>query len=193
MHACMLKSISVHHFSPACTAMMKKGFVRTKSFIPTSSTFLFLQYARTFLKRPTTRAKIKLSGKPICDRSIHNLWETVSLSEVWIKTSEKILDHIKRLEEAKERDRLELVSSLRFVLSALQRSLLGWIQWVNNPDIMTRFTKEELEEVNKELSNFTRSFIEYDLEATKLGAKKGLRPKKKVRQKKEERPEPFYV
>jgi hypothetical protein len=117
----------------------------------------------------------------------------VFLSEVWIKTSEKLLDHIKRLEEAEERDRLELVRSLRFVLSALQRSLLGWIQWVNNPDIMTTFTKEELEEMKKELSNFTCSFIEYDLEATKLGAKKGLRSKKKVRKKKEERPEPFYV
>ncbi len=183
----------MHHFSPAHSAMMKKGFVRTKSFIPTSSTFLFLQYVRMFLTRPSTRAKIKSYGEPISDGRIHNLWETVFLSEVWIKTSEKILDHIKRLEEAKERDRLELVRSLRFVLSALQRSLLGWIQWVNNPDIMTRFTKEELEEMNKELSNFTRSFIEYDLEATKLGAKKGLRPKKKVRKKKEERPEPFYV
>ncbi len=115
------------------------------------------------------------------------------MSEIWIKTSEKLLDHIKRLEEAKERDRLELVRSLRFVLSALQRSLLGWIQWVNNPDIMTTFTKEELEEMKKKLSDLTRSFIEYDVEATKLGAEKGLRPKKKVSRKKEERPEPFYV
>ena len=115
------------------------------------------------------------------------------MSEVWIKASEKLLDHIKRLEEAKEGDRLELVRSLRFVLSALQRSLLGWIQWVNNPDIMTRFTKEELEEMNKKISNLTRSFIEYDIAATQLGAQKGLRAKKKVKKKKEERAEPFYV
>ena len=115
------------------------------------------------------------------------------MSEVWIKASEKLLSHIKRLEEVKERDRLELVRSLRFVLSALQRSLLGWIQWVNNPDIMARFTKEDLEEMNKKLSDFTRSFIKYDLEATKLGAQKGLRTKKKVKQKKEERAESFYV
>ncbi len=115
------------------------------------------------------------------------------MSEVWIKGSEKLLSHITRLEEAKERDRLELVRSLRFVLSALQRSLLGWMQWVNNPDIMTRFTKEDLEEMNKKLSEFTRSFIEYDVEATKLGAQKGLRAKKKVKKKKEERAESFYV
>ena len=116
------------------------------------------------------------------------------MSERWIRISEKLLDQIKRLEETKERDRLELVRSLRFVLSALQRSLLGWMQWVNNPDIMTRFTKEDLEEMNKKLSDFTRSFIQYDLEATKLGAQKGLRAKKKVKKKKkEERAEPFYV
>jgi len=114
------------------------------------------------------------------------------LSERWIQVSEKILDQIKRLEEAKKRDRLELVRSLRFMLSALQRSLLGWMQWVNNPDIMTRFTKEDLEKINKKLSEFTRSFIEYDLEATKLGAQRGLKAVKKVK-KKGKRAEIFYV
>jgi len=115
------------------------------------------------------------------------------LSERWIQVSEKILDQIKHLEEAKERDRLELVRSLRFMLSALQRSLLGWMQWANNPDIMTRFTQEDLEKMSKKLSEFTSSFIEYDLEATKLGAQRGLKAKKKVKKKKEERAEAFYV
>ena len=54
------------------------------------------------------------------------------MSEMWIQVSEKLLDQIKLLEEAKERDRLELVRSIRFILSALQRSLLGWMQWANN-------------------------------------------------------------
>jgi len=63
------------------------------------------------------------------------------LSERWIQVSEKILSQLKRLEEAREKDRLEYVRSIRFTLSALQRSLLGWMQWVNNPDIMTRFTQ----------------------------------------------------
>jgi len=117
----------------------------------------------------------------------------MSLSERWIQVSEKILDQIKRLEEAKERDRLELVRSIRFMLSTLQRSLLGWMQWVNSPDIMTRFTQEDLEKINKKLSEFTRSFIEYDLEATKLGAQRGLKARKKVKKKKEERADIFYV
>jgi hypothetical protein len=117
----------------------------------------------------------------------------MSLSERWIQVSKKILDQIKRLEEAKERDRLELVRSIRFMLNTLQRSLLGWMQWVNNPDVMTRFTQEDLEKMDKKLSEFTRSFIEYDLEATNLGAQKGLKAKKKVKKKKEERAEIFYV
>jgi hypothetical protein len=115
------------------------------------------------------------------------------LSERWIQVSQKILDQIKRFEETKERDRLELVRSLRFMLSALQRSLLGWMQWVNNPDIMTRFTQEDLKKIDKKLSDFTRSFLEYDLEATKLGAQKGLKAGKKVKKKEEERSEVFYV
>jgi len=117
----------------------------------------------------------------------------MSLSERWTQVSEKILDQIKSLEEAKERDRLELVRSLRFMLSALQRSLLGWVQWVNNPDIMTTFTQKDLEKMNKKLSEFIRSFIEYDLEATRLGAQRGLKAIKKVKKKKEERAEVFYV
>lgn len=115
------------------------------------------------------------------------------MSEGWIQVSEKILAQIKRLEEAKERDRLELVRSLRFMLSVLQRSLLGWMQWVNNPDIMTRFTQEDLEKMNKKLSELSRSFIEYDLEATKLGAQRGLKAEKKVKKKKEGRTGIFYV
>jgi len=115
------------------------------------------------------------------------------LSERWIQVSEKILEQIKHLKEAKERDRLELVRSIRFMLNTLQRSWLGWIQWVNNPDIMTRFTQEDLEKMNKKLSEFTRSFIEYDLEATKLGAQRGLKAKKRAKKKKEGQAERFYV
>ncbi len=115
------------------------------------------------------------------------------MSERWIQVSKKILDHMKRLEEAKERDRLELVRSIRFMLNTLHRSLMGWMQWRNSPDIMARFTQEDLEEMKKTLSKFTRSFIEYDLEATKLGAQRGLKAKKKIKKKKEERVETFYV
>ena len=47
--------------------------------------------------------------------------------------------------------------------------------------------------MNKTLSKLVQSFIEYDLEATKLGAEKGLRARKRVKRKREERTEELYV
>jgi hypothetical protein len=116
------------------------------------------------------------------------------LSESWINVSERLLDQLKRIENAKGKDRLELVRSLRFVLNVLQRSMIGWTQWVNNPDIMSIFSQNDLENMTGKLSNFTRSFIEYDLEMTSLGVKKGLKSSKKVTQKKkDQRSDHFYV
>ena len=115
------------------------------------------------------------------------------MSGVWIQVSEKILAQLKRLEETEGKDRLELVRSLRFVMSVLQRSLFGWTQWVNNPDIMTRFTQADLEKMNKKLSELTRSFIEYDIEATKLGTQMGLKAIKKVKKKRETKRKTSYV
>lgn len=113
------------------------------------------------------------------------------MSKTWIQVSEKILSQLKNSEATKKKDRLEYVRTIRFTLSALQRSLLGWIQWVNNPDIMTRFTQEDLESIDKKLSDFARTFIEYDLETTKLGSQRGLKAIKKI--KKKERADTFYV
>jgi hypothetical protein len=118
----------------------------------------------------------------------------VLLSERWIQVSQKIIEQLNRLQDVEDKDRLELVRSLRFVLGVLQRSLLGWTQWVNNPDIMTIFSQKDLENMTTKLADFTSSFIKYDLEMTRLGAKKGLKaPKKVAKKKKEERTERFYV
>jgi hypothetical protein len=116
------------------------------------------------------------------------------LSESWIKVSERLLDQLKRIENTKGKDRLELVRSLRFVLNVLQRSMIGWTQWVNNPDIMSIFSQNDLENMTGKLSKFTRSFIQYDLEMTSLGVKKGLKSSKKITEKKkDQRTDRFYV
>ncbi|MBS7640856.1 MAG: DUF2153 family protein [Candidatus Bathyarchaeia archaeon] len=94
------------------------------------------------------------------------------MSESWIQASERALEQIRRLVERKDMDRLELVQSMRFILMALHRSLLGWMNWVNNPDIMVAFTKEELTEMNRRLAEFVQEFIKYDIEVTKQGARK---------------------
>lgn len=116
------------------------------------------------------------------------------MSERWIQVSERIIEQLNHLEDVKDKDRLELVRSLRFVLGVLQRSLIGWTQWVNNPDIMTIFSQKDLENMTKKLAEFTSSFMKYDLEMTSLGVKKGLKaPKKVVKKNREERTERFYV
>ena len=51
---------------------------------------------------------------------------------------------------------------------------------------MVRFTQKDLEKINKKLSEFTSSFVEYDVEATKLRAEKGLKPGKEVQKKRRE-------
>ncbi|MGD8544840.1 MAG: DUF2153 family protein [Candidatus Bathyarchaeota archaeon] len=114
------------------------------------------------------------------------------MSDRWIQVSQKILDQIKSLEKHKERDRLELVSSMQIALGGLEMSLRGWKQWISNPNVMTRFKKEDLEKMNKKLVDFTRAFIEYDLEATKLGMKRGLKARKKTKEKKKE-PEAYVT
>ena len=88
------------------------------------------------------------------------------MSEKWVQDCKKILDEIKKMGDNGEKDRLDVVRAVRFSLFALQRSLAGWIEWVNNPDIMTAFSLEELGDINKTLSELTRPFIEYDAKLT---------------------------
>jgi hypothetical protein len=93
----------------------------------------------------------------------------------WIQESKKLLEKIMLENEKKNKDRLDLVNSSLFMLSALQRSMLGWIDWFNKANVMAMFSKEELEKINEKLSEFARSFIEYDLEITKLGESLGVK------------------
>ena len=117
------------------------------------------------------------------------------MSEDWVQISKRLLEQIEKLSSKKEKDRLDLVQSMRFSLYALHRSLLGWMNWVNNPDIMAAFKKEELEEMNKEITEFTESFIKYDVAVTQKGAEKNLEARKPSRELPERRSleDIFYV
>ncbi|MFQ6094587.1 MAG: DUF2153 family protein [Candidatus Bathyarchaeia archaeon] len=117
------------------------------------------------------------------------------MSERWIQTCERLLEEMRRLSEKKDKDRLDLVQSVRFALYALHRSLLGWMNWVNNPDIMAAFNKEELDDINKRIIEFTESFIKYDVKVTQQGAQKNLGTKKAAREVAERRSleDLFYV
>jgi hypothetical protein len=119
------------------------------------------------------------------------------MSGNWVQDCKTILDEIKKLEDVKGRDRLDMVRVIRFTLHALQRSVSGWLQWADNPDIMANFSLEELREINKNLGKLTRSFVEYDAEITSITEKDLTAKEKKARRELMERTkdktEIFYV
>ncbi len=115
------------------------------------------------------------------------------MGEEWVQTCEGLLEQVRKFSAKKDKDRLDLVQSMTFSLYALHRSLLGWMDWVSNPDVMTFFKKEELDEMSKKITEFTESFIRYDLEVTRKGEEQGLRPGTRVERRRREREEDFYV
>ncbi len=92
----------------------------------------------------------------------------------WVQRSENTLKQLKGLMENTDQDRLELVRVMRFSFGALGQSLAGWMQWVNSPEIMSSFTKEELEEMTKKITGMVEQFVTYDIEITSTGTRKGL-------------------
>jgi hypothetical protein len=88
------------------------------------------------------------------------------MSGRWIQDCKRILAQIREFEKAEAQDRLDMVRRLRFILYALQRSVSGWMEWINNPDVMARFSLEELKAMSRDLTKLTQAFIEYDCEIT---------------------------
>lgn len=48
------------------------------------------------------------------------------------------------------------------------------MQWVNSPEIMSQFTREELLDINDKLIEMVKDFVEYDRDITDFGMQKGL-------------------
>jgi len=84
----------------------------------------------------------------------------------WVQDCERILNEIKKSAKVEGLDRLDMVRMIRFTLFALQRSVTGWMEWANNPDVMAQFSLEELKEINKKLSELVCAFVEYDANIT---------------------------
>ncbi len=82
----------------------------------------------------------------------------------WVSESKRVLK--KLMEHSQDGDRLNLMQSMLFSLQAMHRSLLGWLQWVGNPNIMAKFSAEELGEMNAILKEQTKSFLEFDIKVT---------------------------
>jgi hypothetical protein len=92
----------------------------------------------------------------------------------WLQRSENTIKTLRQLMENPDQDRLELVRVMRFAFGALGTSLAGWMQWVNSPEIMSSFTKEELQEMAKTITGMVEKFVAYDIDITDQGTRKGL-------------------
>jgi hypothetical protein len=92
----------------------------------------------------------------------------------WIERSQKTVDQLKKIKEKRDMDRLEIITAIRFSFGALSQSLGGWMQWVNSPEIMSQFTREELLDMSDKLIDMVTEFVEYDRDVTDYGMQKGL-------------------
>jgi len=102
------------------------------------------------------------------DRVVNNLHVN------WTERSQKTLDQIKQMRLKPDQDRLDMVKTMRYAFGALGHSVAGWMQWMNSPEIMANFTQEELEEMSKTVMDMIEKFIEYDIDMTDEGMRKGL-------------------
>jgi hypothetical protein len=111
------------------------------------------------------------------------------MGEQWVNECKQYLVQVQESMSDENPDRLALVKSMHRTLFAINHSILGWFQYVNNPDIMTKFNRDELHEISDTLAKFAEALIEHDIEVTQTGMKRGLEEGKSE----EERRHSFYV
>ena len=92
----------------------------------------------------------------------------------WVERSRRSLEQLRELSAKPEKDRLDHVRTMRFGFILLGQSLAGWMQWVNSPEVMANFTREELDEMSNSILSMIEKFIEYDIDVTDKGMRKGV-------------------
>ena len=117
--------------------------------------------------------------------------EVKRMSNKWVEECERLLEQMKKLSGTEGKDRLEVVRTMRFVLYSLQRSLSGWLEWIDNLEIMSTFSFEGLQEINKKLAEMTEAFVEYDIKIT--GQCEPAKPKTAKRTEGKDKSDVFYV
>ena len=111
----------------------------------------------------------------------------------WVDDCQRILEKIKNSAKVEGSDRLEMVRTIRFTILALQRSVTGWMQWAENPDIMAQFSLDELTEINKNLADLVCAFVDYDAKITGSQEKKIEEIRKETIQHPQDEKDMFYV
>jgi hypothetical protein len=106
----------------------------------------------------------------------------ITVSEQWITQSEQILKKMDQNIKKAEKDRLEAITAILYVINAIDRSLHGWRRWVQNLGFMAQFSSEELHQMEQGLSQVARAFIENDIDVTKRFAEKIPQSRFRIRQ-----------
>ncbi len=124
--------------------------------------------------------------------------KVIAMTGKWAQDCDRILKEIKKSTEIEGQDRLDMVRMIRFTLFALQRSVTGWMEWANNPDIMAKFSLEELTNINKTLAELVCAFVEYDAKITghtemELRKREDKIAKKTSTKKRQAKEDIFYV
>jgi len=122
-------------------------------------------------------------------RKVHNRppahCSEIKLSDQWIHQNEIILKTMEKYASKQDRDRLELINSMLFSLHALNQSVHGWQKWIHNLSFMSKFSINELQEMEAGLISTVRTFIEYDLDVTKRHENKIPQIRRRVEDKKD--------
>ena len=111
----------------------------------------------------------------------------------WVNDCQRILNEIKNSAKVEGSDRLDMMRTIRFTILALQRSVTGWMQWADNPDIMAQFSLDELTEINTNLADLVCAFVDYDAKITGTQEKKIEKKMRKATIKSQDTNDMFYV
>ena len=111
----------------------------------------------------------------------------------WVNDCQRILNEIKNSAKVEGSDRLDMMRTIRFTILALQRSVTGWMQWADNPDIMAQFSLDELTEINTNLADLVCAFVDYDAKITGTQERKIEKKMQKETIKSQDTKDIFYV
>ena len=89
----------------------------------------------------------------------------------WIK---RTVDEITKIKTRDPKDRLSYIDSIIYCNNAVVASGMGWSEWLQNPSVMSEFTKEEIDDIHKHFKSIAIKFLIFDIKWTKIMSKKKL-------------------
>jgi len=82
----------------------------------------------------------------------------------WIESLRK---NLKEIESLNPQDKLDYLIAIQRVHNGIVGSCNGWAIWIKNLNIMSKFTKRELEEIFRDLYDVLTIYAEIDIKWTK--------------------------